>query len=62
MTPEERAKHAIIKASRKKRIALGSGTSIQDVNKLLKSYTQSMKMMKKFNKGGMKNLRGMLPF
>jgi signal recognition particle subunit SRP54 len=62
MTPEERAKHAIIKASRKKRIALGSGTSVQDVNKLLKSYTQSMKMMKKFNKGGMKNLRGMLPF
>ncbi|PIE63402.1 MAG: signal recognition particle protein [Desulfobacter postgatei] len=62
MTPEERAKHAIIKASRKKRIALGSGTSVQDVNKLLKSYNQSMKMMKKFNKGGMKNLRGMLPF
>ncbi|MCG8549306.1 MAG: signal recognition particle protein [Desulfobacterales bacterium] len=62
MTPDERAKHAIIKASRKRRIALGSGTSVQDVNKLLKSYTQSMKMMKKFNKGGMKNLRGMLPF
>ncbi|WP_035241163.1 signal recognition particle protein [Desulfobacter vibrioformis] len=62
MTPEERAKHAILKASRKRRIALGSGTSIQDVNKLLKSYTQSMKMVKKFNKGGMKSLRGMLPF
>ncbi len=62
MTPDERAKHAIIKASRKKRIALGSGTSIQDVNKLLKSYTQSMNMVKKFNKGGMKSLRGMLPF
>nr|WP_319393227.1 signal recognition particle protein [uncultured Desulfobacter sp.] len=62
MTPDERAKHAIIKASRKRRIALGSGTTVQDVNKLLKSYTQSMKMMKKFNKGGMKNLRGMLPF
>lgn len=62
MTPEERAKHAIIKASRKKRIALGSGTSVQDVNKLLKSYTQSMKMVKKFNKGGVKSLRGMLPF
>nr|WP_319491418.1 signal recognition particle protein [uncultured Desulfobacter sp.] len=62
MTPDERAQHAIIKASRKRRIALGSGTSVQDVNKLLKGYTQSMKMMKKFNKGGMKNLRGMLPF
>jgi len=62
MTPGERTRHAIIKASRKKRIALGSGTSVQDVNKLLKSYTQSMKMVKKFNKGGMKSLRGMLPF
>ena len=62
MTPEERARHAIIKASRKKRIAAGSGTTVQDVNKLLKSYTQSMKMVKKFNKGGMKSLRGMLPF
>lgn len=62
MTPEEREKAAIIKASRKKRIALGSGTSVQDVNKLLKSYTQSMKMIKKFNKGGMRSLKGMLPF
>ena len=62
MTPQERARHAIIKASRKKRIAAGSGTTVQDVNKLLKSYTQSMKMVKKFNKGGMKSLRGMLPF
>ncbi|MDD9300829.1 MAG: signal recognition particle protein [Desulfobacter sp.] len=62
MTPDERAKHAIIKSSRKKRIALGSGTTVQDVNKLLKSYTQSMKMIKKFNKGGMRSLKGMLPF
>jgi len=62
MTPDERAKHAIIKSSRKKRIAAGSGTTVQDVNKLLKSYTQSMKMVKKFNKGGMRSLRGMLPF
>ena len=62
MTPGERAKHAIIKSSRKKRIALGSGTTVQDVNKLLKSYTQSMKMIKKFNKGGMRSLKGMLPF
>ncbi len=62
MTPEERSKHAMIKGSRKKRIANGSGTSVQDVNKLLKSYTQSMKMIKKFNKGGMRSLKGMLPF
>ena len=62
MTPQERAKHAIIKSSRKQRIARGSGTTVQDVNKLLKSYTQSMKMIKKFNKGGMRSLKGMLPF
>jgi len=62
MTSEERSKHAIIKGSRKKRIASGSGTSVQDVNKLLKSYTQSMKMIKKFNKGGMRSLKNMLPF
>jgi signal recognition particle subunit SRP54 len=62
MTPEERAKHGMIKGSRKKRIANGSGTSVQDVNKLLKSYTQSMKMIKKFNKGGMRSLKNMLPF
>ena len=62
MTPEERRTHAMIKGSRKKRIAGGSGTTVQDVNKLLKSYTQTMKMVKKINKGGMRSLRGMLPF
>ncbi len=62
MTPQERRVHAMIKGSRKKRIANGSGTSVQDVNKLLKSYTQSMKMIKKFNKGGMSSLKNMLPF
>ena len=62
MTPEERRSYTIIKGSRKKRIAKGSGTSVQEVNKLLKSYSQSMKMIKKFNKGGMKSLKNMLPF
>ncbi|THB74407.1 MAG: signal recognition particle protein [Desulfobacteraceae bacterium] len=62
MTPEERRKYNIIKGSRKKRIANGSGTTVQDVNKLLKSYAQTMKMVKKFNKGGMRSLKGMLPF
>lgn len=62
MTPEERRKHQIINGSRRKRIAMGSGTKVQDVNKLLKNYTQVMKMMKKFNKGGVRSLRGMLPF
>lgn len=63
MTPQERRQHAIIKGSRRKRIAKGSGTTVQDVNKLLKNYTQVMKMLKKFNKGGMRGFgRGMLPF
>ncbi|MGA9479948.1 MAG: signal recognition particle protein, partial [Desulfobacterales bacterium] len=43
MTPEERRRHAVINGSRRKRIAGGSGTSIQDVNRLLKNYTQVMK-------------------
>ncbi|MGL4589746.1 MAG: signal recognition particle protein [Mycoplasmatales bacterium] len=46
MTPEERKKPAIIAASRKKRIAAGSGTSVQQVNKLIKGYEQAKKMMK----------------
>ena len=63
MTPLERRQHTIINGNRRKRIAKGSGTSIQDINKLLKNYTQIMKMMKKMNKGGMRGLgRGMLPF
>ncbi|MDP4726376.1 MAG: signal recognition particle protein [Desulfobacterales bacterium] len=63
MTPEERRRHAVINGSRRKRIAGGSGTSIQDVNRHLKNYTQVMKMMKKLNKSGMRGFsRGMLPF
>jgi signal recognition particle subunit SRP54 len=63
MTPQERHQHNIINGSRRKRIARGSGTTVQDVNRLLKNYAQVMKMMKKLNKGGMRGLgRGMLPF
>ena len=62
MTMEERKNHGIIKGGRKKRIAKGSGSTVQDVNKLLKSYIQTMKIVKKINKGGMRSLRGMLPF
>ncbi len=63
MTKKERQKHSIINGSRRKRIAKGSGTSIQDVNRLLKNYTQVLKMMKKINQGGMRGMgRGMLPF
>jgi len=63
MTLQERQNHLMINGSRRKRIAKGSGTSVQDVNKLLKNYTQVLKMMKKINKGGMRGMgRGMLPF
>ena len=63
MTPQERRKHTIINGSRRKRIARGSGTGVQDINRLLKNYTQVMKMMKKINKGGMRGLgRSALPF
>ena len=63
MTPLERRRHGIINGSRRRRIAKGSGTRVQDVNRLLKDYTQLLKMLKKFNKGGMQGLQqGMLPF
>jgi len=48
MTKKERANHKIINASRRQRIAKGSGTSVQEVNRVLKSYTMMLKMMKKF--------------
>jgi signal recognition particle subunit SRP54 len=60
MTPGERERPDVIKGSRKRRIAMGSGTQIQDVNKLLKQFTQMQKMMKKMSGGGMKKMmRGM---
>jgi signal recognition particle subunit SRP54 len=60
MTSKERRFPQIIKGSRKRRIAMGSGTEVQDVNRLLKQFTQMQKMMKKMSKGGMaKMLRGM---
>jgi len=65
MTPGERKNPSVINASRRKRIAAGSGTRVQDVNKLLKQFEQTRKMMKQFSgmskkmaKGG----RGKLPF
>jgi signal recognition particle subunit SRP54 len=48
MTPKERRNHMIINGSRRRRIAKGSGASVQDVNNLLKQYTQARKMMKSF--------------
>src|SRR5437773_11091163 len=52
MTPKERANHMLINGSRRRRIALGSGTTVQEVNQLLKQYGQDKKMMKSFS-GGM---------
>jgi signal recognition particle subunit SRP54 len=52
MTFEERQKPHIINGSRRKRIAAGSGTTVQDVNKLMKQFEQMQKMMKAFGKGG----------
>ncbi|RTL02600.1 MAG: signal recognition particle protein [Proteobacteria bacterium] len=65
MTEKERQKPEILKASRKRRIALGSGTTVQEVNQLLKQYEQVSTMMKKFSGGGMmkmmKGLKGLMP-
>ena len=54
MTREERAKPQVINGSRRKRIAVGSGTSVQEVNRLLKQFDEMRKMMKKISKGGFK--------
>jgi len=60
MTPGERRFPKVINGSRKKRIAMGAGQQIQDVNRLLKQHLQMEKMMKKMSKGGMKKMmRGM---
>ncbi len=65
MTPAERTKPEILKATRKRRIALGSGTSVQEVNRLLNQFEQMQKMMKMMQKGGMakmmRSMKGMLP-
>lgn len=62
MTPEERRKPDIINGSRRKRIAQGSGCKIQDVNRLLKQFRQTKKMMKQLNSGNMKKGGMNLPF
>ena len=63
MTPKERANYLIINGSRRLRIAQGSGTTVQEVNQLLKRYAQARKMMKQFTKLGEKGIgRGRMPF
>ena len=62
MTKEERRKHHIINASRRRRIARGSGTEVKDVNQLLKRYTMASKMIKKLQRTGLKSFpKGMFP-
>ncbi|MDR2241100.1 MAG: signal recognition particle protein [Zoogloeaceae bacterium] len=65
MTPTERAKPELIKASRKRRIAAGAGVQVQEVNRLLNQFEQTQKMMKQFSKGGlqkmMRGMKGLLP-
>jgi signal recognition particle subunit SRP54 len=65
MTPSERAKPELIKASRKRRIAAGAGATVQEVNRLLNQFEQTQKMMKMMAKGGvakmMRGMKGMFP-
>lgn len=63
MTPKERANYLVINGSRRLRIARGSGTTVQEVNQLLKRYAQARKMMKQFTRLGEKGVgRGRMPF
>jgi signal recognition particle subunit SRP54 len=65
MTPQERAKPELIKASRKRRIAAGAGVQVQEVNRMLSQFEQMQSMMKKMKGGGMmkmmRGMKGMLP-
>ena len=65
MTPAERARPELLKASRKRRIALGAGVQVQEVNRVLNQFEQSQKMMKMMSRGGMgklmRGMKGMLP-
>jgi len=60
MTARERRDHRVLNGSRRLRIARGSGTTVQDVNQLLKRFTEAQKMMKKMQKMGPRGLKGML--
>ncbi len=65
MTPSERRKPELLKASRKRRVAAGAGVSVQEVNRLLKQFEQAQKMMKMMSKGGlskmMRGMKGLMP-
>jgi signal recognition particle subunit SRP54 len=59
MTPQERRQPELIKASRRRRIALGSGTTTADVNRLLKQFAEMQKLVKQLSGGRMPNLPGL---
>ena len=65
MTPQERAKPELIKATRKRRIAAGAGVQVQEVNRMLNQFEQMQTMMKKLSGGGMakmmRSMKGMMP-
>ena len=61
MTKKERANHLIIGPSRRKRIAKGSGTSVAEVNRLIKQFDQTRKMMKMVTGGNMAKMMGKMP-
>ncbi len=60
MTKEERGNPRLLNGSRKRRIAKGSGTTVQDVNRLISQFNEMQKMMKRFSKGGKRSLRGLM--
>lgn len=60
MTPKERSNPSLLNASRKKRIGKGSGTSVQEVNQLLKQFNQMSKMMKMMQGGGGRKMMQMM--
>jgi len=62
MTPEERRNYKIISGSRRKRIAMGSGTRVEDVNRLLKNFGQTKNMLKKLGRGTLRDLSSLAGF
>ena len=62
MTPQERRNARILNGGRRKRIAAGSGTTVQDVNRLMKNFQQAEAMIRRMTKGGMRGMGRNLPF
>jgi len=60
MTPEERENPSVLNGTRRKRVAVGSGTDIQEVNRLIKQFAETRKMMKMVSQGGGKNMGRMM--